>query len=211
MDLDGIFSLGLKDEDAARPADPRFVYLDWPLAWEYDGELYDFAELPMHLWRASSLMMGEAIKRASQDKMAGSHTSMGKLIAAVSCGTAVELLSKAFLANINPGLVAADHASTLILSGEVEYLPRNPKLKTRMGADVITAARSMIEAKTSETPWTPQAQELVLEARNSVAHLGLLRKDGADFMAAGRSIIEALLPHTENYGINYWAHGAQHN
>lgn len=67
----------------------------------------------------------------------------------------------------------------------------------------------MIEAKTSTSPWTQLQQELVLEARNSVVHLGLLRKDGADFMSAGIVIIEALLPHTEQYNVDYWVHGAQ--
>lgn len=211
MDFNGISRISLGPEDGAPLDDPRFAYLHWPLAWEYDGELYDFADLPMHLWRASSLMMGEAIKRSQESGAAGSHPGMGMLIAAVSCGTAVELLAKAFLAQVNPGLVAADPISTLILSGEVEYLPQNPKLKTRMGAEVIAAAKSMIEAKTSTAPWTAQDQALVLEARNSVAHLGLLRKDGADFMTAGRTIVSALLRHIEDYGINYWSHGAQHS
>lgn len=196
-------------EEGFRDPDPRFVYLDWPLAWSYDGEAYDFADLPMHLWRASSLMMGEAIKRALGEDSSGGHIAMGNLIAAISCGTAVELMAKAFLAHVNPGLITTDASSMLILNGDIEYLPSNPRLKTRMGGEVLTTARNMIEAKTSSAPWTIQDQERVLEARNSVAHLGLLRKDGADFMAAGHTIIGALLLHAEDYGVNYWTHGAQ--
>ncbi|MCC3278160.1 hypothetical protein LJ754_03165 [Arthrobacter sp. zg-Y40] len=203
MDQNNFASFRLESGNGALSSDPRYLHLDWPLAWEYDGELYDFAGLTMHLWRASSYMMGEAIKRAQE------KTTAGNLISAVSCGTAVELLTKAFLAYVNPGLVAADTISTLLLSGEVEYLPQHPKLRTRMGADVLSSARSMIEAKTSTSPWTQLQQELVLEARNSAAHLGLLRKDGADFMSAGIVIIEALLPHTEQYNVDYWTHGAQ--
>lgn len=203
VDQDNFASFSLQSGNGGLPSDPRYLYLDWPLAWEYDGELYDFSDLTMHLWRASSYMMGEAIKRS------GDKTTTGNLISAVSCGTAVELLTKAFLAHVNPALVAADPISTLLLSGEVEYLPQHPKLRTRMGADVLSSARSMIEAKTSTSPWTQQQQELVLEARNSVAHLGLLRKDEPDFMSAGIVIIKALLPHTEQYTADYWAHGAQ--
>lgn len=203
MDQDNFASFSLQSGNGGLPSDPRYVYLDWPLAWEYDGEVYDFADLTMHLWRASSYMMGEAIKRA-RDK-----TTTGDLISAVSCGTAVELLTKAFLAHVNPALVAADPISTLLLSGEVEYLPQHPKLRTRMGGDVLSTARSMIEVKTATSPWTQQQQDLVLEARNSVAHLGLLGKDEADFMSAGILIIKALLPHTAQYDIDYWAHGAQ--
>ncbi len=175
VDPNDFSSFSLESENRGLSSDPRHLYLDWPLAWEYDGELYDFAELTMHLWRASSYMMGEAIKRSQEQTMAA------KLVSAMSCGTAVELLTKAFLAHVNPALVAADPISTLLLSGEVEYLPQHPKLRTRMGADVLSSARSMIESKTSTSPWTQQQQELVLEARNSVAHLGLLRNDGADF------------------------------
>lgn len=131
VDQNDFASFRLESGNGALPSDPRYLYLDWPLAWEYDGELYVFAALTMPLWRASSYVMGEAIKRAQE------KTTTGNLISAVSCGTAVELLTKAFLAYVNPALVAADPISTLLRSGEVEYLPQHPKLRTRMGTDVL--------------------------------------------------------------------------
>lgn len=210
MDSDELFNLDVRVSEAASyTPDPRFIYATWPLAWSYDGEAYDFAELPMHLWRASSLMMGEAIRRATETDTSGKQSHAGMLIAAISCGTAVELLAKAFLANISPGLIATDASSILILAGDVEYLSPNPKLRTRMGDEVLGTARNMLEAKTRKPPWTVQDQGWVFEARNSAAHLGLLRKERVDFMASGHKIITALLAHTENYDLDYWAQEAQ--
>lgn len=210
MDSDELFNLDVEVTDStAYTSDPRFIYANWPLALSYDGEAYDFADLPMHLWRASSLMMGEAIKRSIEAETPGKQSPADMLIAAISCGTAVELLAKAFLAHISPGLIATDASSILILSGDVEYLSPSPKLRTRMGDEVLGTARSMLEAKTGKSPWTTQDQGWVFEARNSVAHLGLLRKERVDFMASGHKIITALLAHTENYDLDYWAQGAQ--
>jgi len=122
-------------------------------------------------------------------------------------GTAVELVAKAFLVGINPALIVpqGDVNSTLIFSGNVEYLPAGAKAKTRTGNDVLKIARSLIQTESGERmPWTDADQETVLEARNATAHLGLLREDQKiDFMECGNRIISAIAAQAGELG-DYW-------
>lgn len=134
-------------------------------------------------------------------------TPLGKHIAALSMGTAAELLAKAFLVGINPALIAhqGDINSILIFSGDVEFLPPGATVRTRMGNEVLSAVRKMIQIQTGgQTPWSDRDQEAVLEARNATAHLGLLRDDQKiNFMVSGRRILEAIAAETKDIG-EYW-------
>jgi len=46
---------------------PLSEWSDWPLAWDYDPEEYDFDELQTHLWSAAKLMYQEATMRHADD------------------------------------------------------------------------------------------------------------------------------------------------
>lgn len=149
------------------------------------------------------------MSRHKADPMRGVFrtSTVGKHIAALSMGTAAELLSKAFLVGINPALIAhqGDINSTLIFTGEVEFLPPGATVRTRMGNEVLTAVRKMIQIQAGgQSPWSDRDQETVLEARNATAHLGLLRDDQKfDFMVSGRRILEAIVASTKDIG-EYW-------
>jgi hypothetical protein len=187
--------------------DPRWEWLEWPLAWTYDAEAYDFNDLQTHLWSAAGMMAKEAESRHSDG------TRLGKHIAALSMGTAVELLAKAFLVGINPALIAhqGDINSALIFSGEVEYLPKKAAARTRMGNEVLTAVRKMLQIQADGVaPWEESDQETVLEARNATAHLGLLRDDQKiDFMVCGRRILRAIVARSDELG-EFWGARAPH-
>lgn len=182
----------------------RDEWLDWPLAWSFDPEEYDFSELESHLWRNASMMFAQADTAHAGDRA-------GKHLAALTIGVAVESLAKAFLVKVNPGLIAdrGDIDSILIFTGAVEYLAPNARARTRMGKEVLKTAREMITVEQSSQPWTVADEDAVLEARNAVAHLGLLRdRDKAEFFEAGKRILAALLPHTTDFMIPFWPNDA---
>jgi hypothetical protein len=178
------------------PQDPRSTWLDWPLAY-YSTDEYDFSELESHLWENARMMIVEGKERHADGSRLGKH------VAALCLGTAVELLAKCYLVSINPALIAfqGDVNSTLIFSGDIEYLPTNAKARTRQGAEVLGMARRMIEASSGHEPWASEDEVRVLEARNAVAHLGLLRDDEkAGFLFAAERVINGMLPHVRLAG-----------
>jgi hypothetical protein len=96
------------------------------------------------------------------------------LSAAVSTGCAVELLTKAYLASIEPTLVVADRddgQSILVLAGRQDQASIGPtSVRSRLAVDCLSVAKKLHPA----LRWNPKTDSGVLNVRNAACHLGLV-------------------------------------
>lgn len=93
--------------------------------------------------------------------------------AAVSTGCAVELLAKAYLASIEPTLLAADRddgQSILVLSGRLDRASISPTaVRTKSALECLLIAKKLHPT----LRWNPKTDMTVLNVRNAACHLGL--------------------------------------
>lgn len=97
------------------------------------------------------------------------------LEAAVSAGTAVELLAKTYLVNIDPALLAdrGDRDTVLVLGGNGALARADPLLMKTIGA--VEALR-LVKYLYKELPWLQQ-DGVSLRVRNAAIHMALVRTD----------------------------------
>ncbi|MDG4818275.1 hypothetical protein O7628_22590 [Micromonospora sp. WMMD956] len=96
--------------------------------------------------------------------------------AAVSAGCAVELLAKAFLASVEPGLLAekGDRDTILILSGNANLASaRIAEMKTVGALEALKIAKHLHPSLS----FNLQSDQVVLRVRNSAAHMGMVLPD----------------------------------
>jgi hypothetical protein len=97
------------------------------------------------------------------------------LEAAVSAGTAVELLAKTYLINIDPALLAekGDRDTVLALGGNGALARVDPLLMKTIGA---AEALRLVKYLHKELPWLQQ-DGVSLRVRNAAIHMALVRTD----------------------------------
>lgn len=104
-----------------------------------------------------------------------SDDSNEQLQAAISAGTAVELLAKAYLASIDEALLAdkGDRDTILLLTGNSKLTESDPLAMKTIGA--LEAVRT-VKKLHKDLPLTQQ-NPIVFGVRNSAAHMALVRSD----------------------------------
>ncbi|MFF0174776.1 hypothetical protein [Micromonospora profundi] len=96
--------------------------------------------------------------------------------AAVSAGCAVELLAKAFIASVEHALLAerGDRDTILILTGNANLTTaRIAEMKTVGALEALKLAKYLHPP----LPFNVQSDQVVLRARNSAAHMGIVLPD----------------------------------
>lgn len=104
-----------------------------------------------------------------------SDASDERLQAAVSAGTAVELLAKAFLASVEPVLLTekGDRDSLLLLSDKAHLTDSKPGDVRTLGAhEALLVTRHLHKAFL----YNPQADRVVLQVRNAAIHMALVEQ-----------------------------------
>ncbi|MGX1751419.1 hypothetical protein [Glutamicibacter protophormiae] len=174
-------------------------YWEWPFALSYDGEKYDWNDPSTHLFNVANQVMNSVRTTIgpdiSDDKVSMFEMAMGIL----HSGIAVELIAKAFLAELSPGILGADPKSGLILAGQEQWLSSPMIVKTISAQAALSLVREIIQGSTGEQPWSVQNEKKILEARNAVAHLGLVHQEAREILDLAGDTFQSILNNLQIY------------
>lgn len=150
--------------------DPAIVHKKYPGTWWPVGEhVVEYKELKRLLARSSQWHARQTIRFFTS-------TELDELLqAAVSAGTAVELLAKAYLASINCALLAdRGHRDTvLLLGGHGAMTTVRPLHMKTIGA---VEALDLVKYLHKDFPWLSRDQ-VSLHVRNAAIHMALVQSD----------------------------------
>jgi hypothetical protein len=138
--------------------------------WPFEGGHVDFASLTGLLERSAQGFAREALTALG----ASDHDRIVR--GAIAVGTALELLTKAFLAAINPAMLVErsekDSLLFLVNQGHRAGADSSPTdVRTLAATDALLLAKKIIPG--GAFSWNPQADRRVLQVRNAALHLGL--------------------------------------
>lgn len=129
------------------------------------------------------------------------------LQAAASTGSAVELLSKAYIASVDPILLAerGDRDSLLLLTGRSSY---SDILATDIRSLGASDALKLAKYLKKDLPWNAQEQ-LALKARNAALHMALVdRRELHNATVSMAKIVDSLLAVLELNRNDFWGEAA---
>ncbi|MEE3852771.1 hypothetical protein VZC37_20700 [Gordonia sp. LSe1-13] len=170
--------------------------------WTFGYETFGNDDLPAHLLRVSTHHAHAALNKAE------SKEPTTWLESAIHAGAAVELLAKYHLAVVNPVLIVdmktTQNHGLLHVLGERIGKPADPqerrRVKTRGPEDCLNLV-SLI----SGTPLPRNALNVVLDARNSAVHMGLLDKlELQRSLTAMVRVVDALISVANVPRSKYW-------
>lgn len=196
MDRDPFDLRGIETAESA--VDSR-QYWDWPFALSYDGEKYDWNDASTHLFNVADQLMASVRSVRGRELSGGEVSKFEIAMGILHSGIAVELMAKAFLAELSPGTLGADARSGLILSGHEQWLSSPLTVKTISGQAALSLAREIIQNSTDAQPWSVQNEKEILEARNAVAHLGVIHQDATDILILANKVFQSILRNLELY------------
>ena len=135
-----------------------------------------------------------------------------QLQAAISSGTAVELMLKAYLVGVAPSLIVEKGSkdSLLMVSGrgDLASVPARD-FRSIQGGEALTTARQIIGGSLhAPFPAVPQQPDSFV-TRNGAAHMGLVDAERLRLAVVEMiRVIEALLPHMELGRERFWGTAA---
>jgi hypothetical protein len=137
--------------------------------WPVGSRVVEYKELKRLLAQSSQWHARQAIRLFVSDDL--NELSQ----AAISAGTAVELIVKTYLASVDNMFLAdkGDRDTVLLLGGHGSLAPADPLLmKTIGGIDALRLAKHLHR----ELPWLHQ-DAISLRVRNAAIHMALVRSD----------------------------------
>lgn len=155
--------------------------------WPLGGKLVPYGQLSLNLAGSAKLHARRAIE------LFASSDPFECQVAAASVGSAVELMAKAYLASVQPSLLAdkGDVDSLLIMGGNAHLTKVKPSyVKTRSASDVMTIVKKLQPTMV----WRDQIDRGVLNVRNSALHFGMV---DVDDLSAALPVMVRVIDHLQ--------------